>query len=55
MKAGGELNPKYPGGVEAQKARLEAEGHTVVRRGRKNIRYYVDGYEKALFSFEDRN
>lgn len=55
LKAGGELNPKYPGGVEAQKARLEAEGHTVVRRGRKNIRYYVDGYEKALYSFEDRN
>ena len=55
LKAGGELNPKYPGGVEAQKARLEAEGHTVVRRGRKNIRYYVDGYEKALYSFQDRN
>lgn len=55
LKAGGELNPKYPGGVEAQKARLEAEGHTVVRRGRKNIRYYVDGYEKVLYSFQDRN
>lgn len=55
LKAGGELNPKYPGGVEAQKARLEAEGHTVARRGRKNIRYYVDGYEKALYSFQDRN
>ena len=33
LKAGGELNPKYPGGVEAQRARLEAEGHTVVQRG----------------------
>lgn len=55
LKAGGELNPKYPGGVEAQRERLEAEGHTVVQRGRKNIRYYVDGYEKALYDWEDRN
>lgn len=49
LKTGGELNPKYPGGVEAQRARLEAEGHTVVQRGRKNLRYYVQDYEKALY------
>ena len=49
LKAGGELNPKYPGGVEAQRARLEAEGHTVVQRGRKNLRYYVQDYEEALY------
>lgn len=49
LKAGGELNPKYPGGVEAQRARLEAEGHTVVQRGRKNLHYYVQDYEKALY------
>ena len=55
LKAGGELNPKYPGGIEAQRERLEAEGHTVVRRGRKNIRYFVEGYEGALYSFENRN
>lgn len=48
LKAGGELNPKYPGGVEAQKEKLEAEGHKVVQRGRKNIRYYVQDYEKTL-------
>ena len=48
LKAGGELNPKYPGGVEAQRARLEAEGHTVVQRGRKNLHYYVQDYEKVL-------
>ena len=51
LKAGGALNPKYPGGVEAQREKLEAEGHTVVRRGRKNIRYYVLDYEKALYRF----
>jgi len=32
LKVGGELNPKYPGGVEAQAARLEEEGHTIDRR-----------------------
>ena len=52
LKAGGELNPKYPGGAEAQKERLEAEGHTVVRRGRKNVRYFVADYEQALFVME---
>lgn len=49
LKAKGELNPKYPGGVEAQKELLEKEGHTVIQRGRTNIRYYVKDYEKALF------
>ena len=51
LKAGGELNPKYPGGVEAQREKLEAEGHTVIRRGRKNFRYYVEDYEKVLYRF----
>ncbi len=49
LKANGELNPKYPGGVEAQKEKLEAEGHTVVWKGRTNIRYYVKDYEKVLY------
>lgn len=53
LKAGGELNPKYPGGIEAQKEKLEAEGHTIVRKGRKNFRYYVKGYEGALISPEE--
>lgn len=48
LKANGELNAKYPGGVETQKARLESEGHTVLARGRKTLRYYVKDYEKAL-------
>lgn len=49
LKANGELNPKYPGGTEAQKEKLEAEGHTVIQKGRKNIRYFVKDYEKVLF------
>lgn len=52
LKAKGELNPKYPGGVAAQQEKLEAEGHTIIVRGRKNLRYYVQNYEAALFDFE---
>lgn len=48
LKAGGELNPKYPGGTGTQRAKLEAEGHTIVERGRKNLRYFVADYENAL-------
>lgn len=49
LKADGELNPKYPGGVEAQKEKLEAEGHSIIQKGRKNIRYFVKDYEDACF------
>ena len=45
LKTGGELNPKYPGGVENLKARLEAEGHRVVRKGK---RFLLADYEKRL-------
>ena len=52
LKANGELNEKYPGGIEAQKQKLEEEGHTVISKGRTNIRYYVKDYEKSLFDLE---
>ncbi len=45
LKADGEVNPKYPGGCAGQTERLEAEGHSVVRRGR---RYVVEDYERCL-------
>jgi hypothetical protein len=45
LKAGGELNPKYPGGVAGLKKLLEAEGHNVVFRGK---RYFVADFEKQL-------
>jgi hypothetical protein len=45
LKARGELNPKFPGGVPAQASRLEAEGHRIVLRGKRG---FVDGYEKRL-------
>ncbi len=49
LKANGELNAKYPGGIEAQKKKLEAEGHIIITKGRSNIRYFVKDYEQALF------
>lgn len=52
LKAGGELNEKYPGGSAAQKAKLEAEGHSVIAKGRTNIRYFVKDYEKAEFALK---
>ena len=45
LKVGGQLNEKYPGGVEAQAARLKAEGHIIETRGKKTR---VKDYEKAL-------
>lgn len=52
LKANGELNPKYPGGEEAQKQKLEAEGHTVLAKGRTNIKYVVADYQEKLFSLK---
>jgi len=47
LKSGGQLNEKYPGGLAALKRRLQAEGHTIVKRGK---RYVVANFEKAVFS-----
>jgi alkylated DNA nucleotide flippase Atl1 len=45
LKAGGELNPKFPGGLEVLRSRLEAEGHEVIARGK---RLFVAEYTKRL-------
>ena len=45
LKTGGVINPKYPGGVEAQRKLLEKEGHKVVQKGKK---FVVVDYEKSL-------
>ncbi|MBL8849174.1 MAG: hypothetical protein JNG89_05800 [Planctomycetaceae bacterium] len=44
LKKGGELNPKYPGGLKNLAARLEAEGHRVVQRGK---RVFVEGFAEG--------
>jgi len=45
LKSGGELNEKYPGGVENQKKLLEKEGHKIIQKGKK---YLVVNYESSL-------
>ena len=47
LKAKGELNPKFPGGIPALTARLAAEGHAV---GQKGKRFFVRDYERVLVS-----
>jgi len=47
LRSGGELNEKYPGGVEAQTAHLKEEGHTIEPgKGKKPPK--VKDFEKAL-------
>ena len=45
LKSNGELNPKYPGGVDNLKSRLKSEGHVVVSKGK---RFLVKAYEDYL-------
>jgi hypothetical protein len=45
LKSGGEINAKYPGGVDNVRARLEAEGHRIVQKGK---RFFVADYEHSL-------
>jgi alkylated DNA nucleotide flippase Atl1 len=47
LKTGGELNPKYPGGVRAQSAHLREEGHTIqAGKGKKPPK--VKDFERRL-------
>lgn len=47
LKSGGQLNEKYPGGVEAQAVRLKAEGH-IIELGRGKRPPKVKDFEKHL-------
>jgi alkylated DNA nucleotide flippase Atl1 len=49
LKAGGQLNEKYPGGIDGLRKRLEAEGHKVVQKGK---RFLVEDFEAALVGGE---
>ena len=49
LKLGGELNPKYPGGLEELTRLLEAEGHTVVQKGKRS---FVKDFEKKVVASE---
>ena len=45
LKTGGQLNEKYPGGIPDLKRRLAAEGHRVLKNGK---RWLVANFESAL-------
>ncbi|MDA9008702.1 MGMT family protein [Alphaproteobacteria bacterium] len=47
LKTDGELNPKYPGGIEHQASQLEAEGFEIRRKGK---RAFVERFEEKLAS-----
>jgi len=46
LKSGGELNPKYPGGVDGLATRLQSEGHSIAVKCKRS---FVVEHEKAVF------
>jgi hypothetical protein len=49
LKSGGEINPKYPGGIPVLKKKLVAEGHKILH---KRKHYFVAGFEQKLAKLE---
>jgi hypothetical protein len=49
LKSKGELNPKYPGGIAGLKRKLSAEGHRVIRKGK---RFFVKEFQDRLVVFD---
>jgi hypothetical protein len=47
LKTGGEVNPKFPGGVEQVCRRLRAEGHKIISKGKRT---FVANHEAKLFT-----
>ncbi len=47
LKNGGKINPKFPGGAAAGAARLQAEGHKIVPRGKRLV---VVDYAPSVYS-----
>ncbi|MCX7909048.1 MAG: MGMT family protein [Ignavibacteria bacterium] len=50
LKSSGEINEKFPGGVEVLSGKLKAEGFEVIHKGKKAK---VKDYEKYLFHSDD--
>jgi len=48
LKSNGELNPKYPGGLEGHAKLLEQEGFSILHKGK---RAFVKDYEKFICNF----
>ena len=49
VKTGGVLNEKYPGGIEAQREKLESEGHRIIKKGGKFI---VENLTRAVIQMD---
>lgn len=47
LKNGGELNPKFPGGVAAVRRKLAAEGHRFVKKGTKT---FVSNLDDVMYA-----
>lgn len=45
LKSDGSLNEKYPGGEKRQKEKLEDEGHSVIKKGKK---LFVENWRDVL-------
>ncbi len=49
LKKDGELNEKFPEGIEGHKTLLEMEGHTILQKGK---RYFVMDFEDKRFELK---
>ena len=49
VKTGGVLNEQYPGGIEAQREKLESEGHRIIKKGGK---YIVENLSRAVIQMD---
>ena len=47
LKTGGEVNPKYPGGIAQVARRLRAEGHKIISKGKKT---FLADYQEKLYT-----
>ena len=50
LKKDGELNEKFPGGIDNHKFKLEIEGHEVIQKGK---RYFVKNFDQKLFDLSE--
>lgn len=49
LKTNGELNEKFPDGIDGQKLLLETEGHEIIKKGK---RYFLKDFEQKLWEIE---
>lgn len=49
LRKDGELNEKYPGGLEVHAELLEQEGHVIIHKGKKA---YVKDFEENLYEID---